>query len=51
VLTELAKSAGRSIEMVTPESAFKQMFAEYGSKDPDWAGADEFASYARRQGS
>lgn len=50
VLVDLAKVAGKPIEAMTPELAFKQMFAEYGSQDPDWAGADEFASYAQRQG-
>jgi molybdopterin-containing oxidoreductase family iron-sulfur binding subunit len=50
VLAELAKGAGRPIEIVTAESALQQMFAEHGSTDPDWSGAEEFASYALRQG-
>jgi anaerobic selenocysteine-containing dehydrogenase len=50
VLVDLAKSAGKSMEVMTPESVFKQLFDSYGSKDPDWAGPDEFAAYAQRQG-
>jgi anaerobic selenocysteine-containing dehydrogenase len=50
LLVDLAKAAGKSMEMVSPESSFKQIFAEYGSKDPDWTGADEFVTHAQRQG-
>jgi anaerobic selenocysteine-containing dehydrogenase len=50
VLVELAKGAGKTIESLSPESAFKQVFDGFESKDPDWSGADEFAAYAQRRG-
>ncbi len=50
VLADLAKAGGKSIETVTPESSFKQIFAGFGSKASEWTGPDEFALYAERQG-
>lgn len=50
VLAELAKGAGRTMEAVSLESAFKQVFEQHASKDADWTGAEEFISYAQRQG-